>query len=239
MHILADLFIVLILGFCIWQGYRRGIIGSILAVIFIIVAVYGANLLANLYSDEFTTMFRPFVSGYLDGVEAEVVEEFAPAGLAGLSTEDVFRVAPEIEPVIAEHIFTAMGIHENRIHILVDQYLDARDAGETVNRAMTEVIVTAFCFLIVFIIAFLLLLIALTVIYNIIPFSFKIPGLRLVDDIAGGVLGLAQGLLLVFMLTWFLGYLGLLIPEGLIEQTWLVETFTARNPMMGFIDLYP
>ena len=240
MHILVDVLIVAILGFCAWQGYKRGIIGGILAVAFVIIAVYGGNLVATAYSDEFTTMFRPFVSGYLDGAEREVVEELAPPEFQGFSTEDLFRIEPGIEPVIARQVFIDLGVHHSRAEELTGRYLDAR-AGEGigVNQAMTDTLVYAFCFFIVFVIGFLLLLIGLTVVYNIIPVSFRLPGakIKLVDEIAGGLLGFVQGVLLIFMLTWALGYLGLLFPEDFLASTWLTELFIGANPMVNFIHM--
>jgi len=237
MHILLDLFIIAILGFCAWQGYKRGIIGGILAVLFVIVAIYGGNLVANTYSDQFATMFRPFVSGYLDRVELEAVEEIAPPQLQGLSTEDLFRLEPGIEPIVARQIFIELGVHHSRAEAFTGYYLDMRAEGASVNRALTEVLVYAFCFFLVYVIGFLLILIALTVIYNIIPVSFRLPGLKIVDDIGGGILGFAQGVLLVFMLTWVLGYVGILLPEELLSESWITELFVGANPMGGFIDL--
>jgi len=237
MHILGDLLIVAILLFCAWQGYRRGIIGGILAVLFIIVSMYGANLVANTYSDEFTSMVRPFISGYLDSVEREVVDDLAPAGLRAFSTEDLFRREPGLEPVMARQIFLELGVHESRTEPLLQRYLMYRDDGATVNQAMTEVLVSSLCFYLVYVIGFLLIIIGLTVVYNIIPLSFRLPGLTLVDDIGGGVLGFAQGLMLVFVLTWALGYTGLLFPEDFLGSTVVIEMLIRANPMVGIINL--
>ena len=238
MHTAADILIIAIIAFCAWQGYKRGILGGILAVAFIIVSIYGAGLMASAFSNEFTGMFRPFISGWMDRVEVEAAEEVAPWDLRGRSTEDIFRLEPGIEPLVVRQAFLELGVHESRTEHLVDRYLDERERAETVsfNRAMTEVSVTTFCFLMVYIIAFLLILIALTVIYNVIQLSFKLPGLRLVDDIGGGLLGLFQGLLLVFMLTWALGYAGLLLPEDFLAETSVVEFFVQRNTMGPFIE---
>lgn len=237
MHFLVDLLILAILGFCVWQGIKRGILGGILAVVFILVAVYGGNLVANTYSDEFTNMFRPFVSGYLDRVEAEMLEELTPENLSGLSTEDLFRLERGIEPIFITSVFTELGIHESRVHKLTDRYEAEREEGATINRSLTNVLVYAFCFVLVFVIGFLLLVIGLTVIYNVIPFSFRIPRIKLADKIGGGVLGGVQGLLLVFMLTWLLGYVGLALPEDLLERSSLTEFFVRFNPMTNHIDL--
>jgi len=237
MHFLADLLILAILGFCIWQGLKRGILGSILAVVFILVAIYGGNIAANNYSDEFTNMFRPFVSGYLDRVENEVIEEVVPENLVNFSTDDLLRLEPGLETVIISGVFLELGVHETRMDKLMDRYEMERGEDLSVNRALTNVLVYALCFLLIFVIGFLLILIALTVIYNIIPFSFRIPRIKLIDMIGGSILGAAQGLLLVFMLTWLLGYLGLILPEELLENTFITELFVRMNPMVNYIDL--
>ena len=237
MHIWLDLIIVAILLLAAWQGYKRGVIGGILAIVFLIVAVYGGNLVATAYSDEFTNMFRPFIGGYLQSVEASVIEEVVPDQLQHLSTEDLFRLEPGLEEVVIQQVFLGLGIHHSRIETLTEHYFDLRDEGGGINSSLTEVLVYALCFFIVYTIGFLLTLIALTVIYNIIPVSFRLPGLKLVDEIGGGVLGFVQGVLLVFMLGWFLGYAGLLLPGDLLANSWITELFVGANPMVGFINM--
>jgi len=237
MHIWLDLIIVAILLLAAWQGYKRGVIGGILAIVFLIVAVYGGNLVATAYSDEFTNMFRPFVGGYLQSVEASAIEEVVPDQLQHLSTEDLFRLEPGLEEIVIQQVFLGLGIHHSRIETLTEYYFDLRDEGGGINASLTEVLVYALCFFIVYTIGFLLILIALTVIYNIIPVSFRLPGLKLVDEIGGGVLGFAQGVLLVFMLGWFLGYAGLLLPGDLLANSWITELFVGANPMVGFINM--
>jgi len=239
MHIIVDILILSILAFCAWQGYKRGIIGGTLAVAFIIVAIWGGNLIADTHSDEFTTMFRPFVSGYLDRVEVESVEILVPEESRHLSTEDLMRLDPRLEPELASQVFLELGVYETRTEKLVERYFYYRDGIEetTMNQAMTNVLVYAFSFLLLFVIAFLLILIGLTVIYNIIHLSFRLPGFKLVDSIGGGVFGFFQGLLFVLMLTWLLGYASLILPEGLVVRTWVTEFFVRHNPMTWFINL--
>ena len=237
MNILLDLFILAVIGFCAWQGYRRGMIGGVLAILFIIVAIYGGSLVANTYSDEFASMFRPFVSGYLDGAERDAIAEIVPENLQEFSTEDLFQLEPDLEPLVVRGMLEDLGIHPDRVESLNRYYMDMRGDGMGVNQAMTEVLVYAFCFFLVYVIGFLLILIALTVVFNVIPFSFRLPGLKLVDDIGGGVLGLIQGVMLVFMLTWAMGYAGILLPDGLLASTWVTEFFVRANPVVGIINL--
>ena len=239
MYILLDILLIAIILFCGWQGYKRGILGGIFAIVFILVAVWGANLISTTYSDTFTDMFRPFASGYLDRMEIEAIEEIVPEDQQHLSTEDLLRLDDTLEPQLARQVFLELGIDESRTEKLSDRYFDYRDQHyyNTVNHAFTNVFVYAFSFLLVFVISFLLLLIGFTVIYNIIPFTFRLPGLKLVEGIGGSVLGIGQGFLLVFMLTWLLGYIGLILPEGFLERSGVIPFFVRNTPMVGFIDL--
>lgn len=239
MHILVDLFILAVIAFCGWQGYKRGILGSVIAVVFIIIALYGGNLLARTYSEEFQSMFRPFIGGYLDRIEEETAEQFLPAEFSMLSIEDLFAFEPDLEPTVVQEVFEGIGVYETRATRLTEQYLAMRAENDelSVSRALTNVAVAAFCFLIVFIIGFLLLLIALTVLYNLVHLSFRLPGIQRIDNIGGAVLGTVQGVMLVLVLAWAVGYLGLLLPESIPGRTWFLEFFVRHNPMVSFISL--
>lgn len=234
MHILISLLVIAVIGFAAWQGYRRGIVGSVLAVVFIALSVFGANMVANTYSNEFTTMFRPFIGGYLDRIEAEAAETIAPAGMEHFSVTELFQIEPAIEPVLARQVVSYMGVHESRTEEIVQDYLYLRGYGYGVNDAMTTVLVDLFCFLLVFVVAFLAILITLTVIYNVIPLSFRIPHFGRGDDIGGAAAGLVQGVLLVFMAAWLIGYIGIALPES-VERAGVLNFFVNNNPMVVFI----
>ena len=238
LHIIVDILVVVTLAFCAWQGYKRGIIGSILAVLFIILSAYGANLVANAFAHEFEPMFRPFIAGHLDGVEADVVERVAPPDMEGFSVSDLISADPRLEEDLVEQIFYSIGIHESRAAPFIERHMDTRlDGVSGFTETLADILVEIFCFMLVYIIAFLLILIALTVIYNIIHLSFRLPGLKLVDGIGGGVFGFLQGLLLIFMLTFGLGVVGIILPEGFLEDTAILEFFVRRNPMTGFMGM--
>ena len=54
-----DVLFILIILVCAWRGYKNGIIRGICGILAIIVSLYGANLIATAYSDEFTGMAKP------------------------------------------------------------------------------------------------------------------------------------------------------------------------------------
>ena len=237
MHILVGIGILAILAFCAWQGYKRGIIGGVIAILFIIVSLYGGNLIADTFSDDFTGVFRPFVSGYLDGLEVQTAEELVPPHMQGLSTEDMFRLDRELEPLLASTVFEELGVHSSRVERLTERHLDYRAVDNvSFNRAMTDVMVYTLCFLIVYMIGFTLILILLTVLYNIVHITLVLPGDRRIDQIGGAVLGFGQGVMLVLAFSWALGYMGILLPEFMTDSG-ILNFFIGNNFLISYISL--
>ena len=50
----------------VWSGYRRGLILSAAQLAAIVVALYGAALLAGLFSDRLLPVAEPFAGGYFE-----------------------------------------------------------------------------------------------------------------------------------------------------------------------------
>ena len=78
-----------------------------------------------------------------------------------------------------------------------------------------------------FTLAFLLILIILTVIGNLPNLSYKLPNLDLVNDIGGAVLGLVRGLLFCALLVWLLKFLGIILGQDTLADStlggWLLK----------------
>ena len=47
MKIILDIILLLIVAMCIWDGYKRGLIGGILGILAIIIALLGGNYLSS------------------------------------------------------------------------------------------------------------------------------------------------------------------------------------------------
>ena len=78
----------------VWSGYRRGLILSAAQLAAIVVALYGAALLAGLFSDRLLPVAEPFAGGYFEG-QLDVVATELPDNDAGLSGEDWVAAHPD------------------------------------------------------------------------------------------------------------------------------------------------
>ena len=63
---IIDLVLLGVLIICVWSGYKKGIIMGVGGILCIIVAVYGANLLANSFSYDVVPALKPFANGYTE-----------------------------------------------------------------------------------------------------------------------------------------------------------------------------
>ena len=248
MNIILDILVVLAILFCAWNGWRRGLIAGVLAILFIFLSAWGANIAASGFSQEFSTAIRPFADGYLSSIETEVAETMTPAGMSTVSITDLIRMDPANEEEIAREMFVYAGVHETRIDEMVEAYMRQPTGQISFTQAMINVLSETLSFIAVYFIVFTLLLIALTVAFNLIPFTMRIPRLKWVDRIGGGVLALVQVLMIFFMIGMAVSFLSILIPYNpdpeemnafhrLMENSFFLNFFTRNSPLQGLMTL--
>ena len=74
-HWIIDIVLLLILIGCAWKGYRNGLIPGIFMLLALFASLYGAKLVAETYSEEFTSTLEPFASGMTDRAMRELEDE--------------------------------------------------------------------------------------------------------------------------------------------------------------------
>jgi uncharacterized membrane protein required for colicin V production len=81
-----------------------------------------------------------------------------------------------------------------------------------------------------FAIGFILLAIVFTVIGNLVGVVFSLPGLEIIDKIAGAILGLLRGLIIVFVLAAVVRYVGILA-SSTVDATTVLKYLVNTNPI--------
>lgn len=229
-HIVIDLAILAILAFCVWRGYRKGLVLGLFGVIAIFVGLFGANIIAETFSGGFVDLMAPFISGIVDGELSD-----------GLSSEDgeMNSVNEASDSEIADlvnRVFGAVGLSEAESASLTEDIMSEFDkASANLSERITSRLASVFAFVIVFLIAFMLIMIVFTVIANLINLAFRLPGLDLLNGIGGAVLGLARAVLIILVFTWIFNFLGFVIPRETIEKTVLLEFFMGINPVSSLL----
>lgn len=241
MNAVLTLSLLLIVLLCVWSGYKRGLILSVFSILAIIISIYGANLLSTTYSYEVIDALRPFASGYVETtINDKVRAEYDIAGVetASISVDDYLAAHPEEVQPFCTRTFEHLGIHKKTAERLAaeteayaaKQEMDIRDA-------LVEVLCLRITYVVGFILFFILILIILTVIGNLPNLTFKIPDMDVLNDVGGLVLGIVQGILFCFLITWSLKFTGILLPQETLAESGILSWFMRLDLLYTFLGI--
>ena len=228
---IIDLVLLGILIVCIWSGYKKGIIMGVGGILCIIVAIYGANLLANSFSFDVVPALKPFANGYTEtligGNDSAVMKRMGWDG-STYSPEDLVEMYPERKLDFCSACYQVLGIDTvTADHMAEKAVTYEQESGVTIRVAVGQVLCETISYAGCFLIAFVLIVIVLTVIGNLPNLSWKLPRLDIVNDIAGALLGAVTGLMFCAVLVWALKFMGMLIGKDTLASTriggWLLQ----------------
>jgi len=222
---LIDAAIIGIIAFCTWRGYRNGLIRGVFGVVALIVSLYVAHVISTAYSQEFTVVLKPFVGGIVDSALVEVHDE-------GVEYEYSGRENESGDFGTAFSVLRLIGLPESSAAHVAEQAVDD-DSDEFLSDLIATKLSSTLAYVAVFGIAFVLLAIVFAVVGNLIGFVFSLPGLKLLDTIAGIAFGLAKGFLIVLALAAIVRYYGLLAVST-IEGTSILQYFVNNNLIAHF-----
>lgn len=240
MKTIIDLVLIGILLICIWSGYKKGILMGVGGILVILVSIYGANLLANVFSYDLEPAARPFLYGYAEGVinasDSKVMKEMG-WDRYDYSADDLLSRHPDRQEEFCRVCYETVGIDSVTAQSMARRaVVYAQESGGTVTGAMKHILSASLCYVAIFVVAFLLICIVLTVIGNLPNLSYKIPMLDLVNDIGGALLGAVTGFLFCVLLVWALKFLGMLLGSALSDSGiggWLLE----RDLLLPYLGL--
>lgn len=212
--------------FCAWRGYKNGIIRGVCGILAIIIALYCGNIVANMYSEDFNGMLSPFINGMVDTSENTVMSkpDEAVVHISNSEKTDVYMVSYAI--------IRQMGIVESAATKMAEEVqAECTSVDQTMRSAIGDKLSSRFSYIVVFCVAFAMIAILFAVIGNVINISFQIPILGIAEPILGIVLGAIKGIIIMYTVAMFLRYLGIVIPDGILNGTGLIFKLVNSNPV--------
>ena len=240
MRAIIDLVLLGILIICTWCGYKKGILMGLGGILCIIISIYGGNLLANLFSYDVASALKPFASGYteglLTGTDSKVLKQMGWEN-SNYSVEDLLQQHPEQQLPLAVACYKTLGLNDDTAERMAGEAVEyARENDGTVTGAIVQILCRTFSYVGCFILAFLLILILLTVIGNLPNLSYKIPNLDLFNDIGGAVLGVVTGLMFCVALVWALKYLGMILGSETLASSIFGGRLLGWDPLYQYLN---
>lgn len=240
METVINLILAGVMLICVWSGYKKGIIMGVGGILAIIVSLYGANLLAVTFSPDIIPAIRPFASGFMESqikAEGGVIERMGWSG-AELSVSDLIAKYPEREMEFCSVCYQTLGLDEttsdNMAAVTMEYILES---GASTVDGVTQTLCEKIGYVGCFILAFLLIVIILTVIGNLPNLSYKLPNLDALNDIGGSLLGVCTGILFCMVIVWSLKFTGKIIGSNTLSSAWLASIFLDHNLLTQYLGL--
>ena len=223
MRAAIDIILLLILAYCTWTGYKRGMINTCAGTLAIVVALYAGSLLSSAFSSKIMPAFQPFASGIIESKEDAAI---ADMGYVGTSVEDIVASAPNAKYIYATYVFEETGIHFRRADNMARQVVELSDGQNIgVNEALEQVFCKDVLYIAGTVLTGVLVLILFAVIASLANLTFHVPNAPKVDVIGGTAAGFVKGFVFCVLLCWLLSFCGLIIGREVLTKSILTRFF--------------
>lgn len=242
---IINLLLVGIIIVCAWQGFKKGIIMGIIGVLVIILSLYGAQLLSDTFSYEIIPVLKPFVGGVMDtriedtaysvlGYEPDENGDYHVTE----SLTDILEQMPESRKEICRWAYRDLGIYDDIAEDMAQKAVDYADEnGASLSSAITAILCQSISWYGGFLLAFILVFAALTVLVNLPNLSFHLPYIGLLNNLVGLGIGIFTGFLFCSIIVWVLQFTGLVLPQDTIQNAGVAAWFLDRNLLANYITL--
>ena len=227
-----DVAVVGTVVFCGWRGFKNGLIRGVFGIVSLFLALFIANFAAQAYADDAEVVLMPFARGLVESTMTDLDHDgirYHPAAHDHNIDDEYFGRA--------YITLREIGLTEAASVAIAEQsMLDGRH--DETDRTFVDIVATrltsSMAFVAVFAVAFLLLAIVFAVIGNLVGVIFSLPGLKLVDMIAGAASGLVKGLVIVHVVAVIVRYFGLVVLPT-IERTTVLYFLVNNNPIASML----
>jgi uncharacterized membrane protein required for colicin V production len=228
---LIDLLLIAALAFCVWQGFRKGLILTVAGVLIIFLSAFLAGKAAAAYAQPVSERLYPIMSWIADDAIDEATRQRGRVNeLSGIR---------EITDA-ARGTFEVLGISELETDAMVDRVLAALASTEqTVHETISLTVLYVASYALICLFAFILFMVGFTLLIHFLAAVFKLPVLNLIDKIGGSAAGLFYGLLILSAVGWAVRYLGIIASPELVENTGVLRFFVNNNMLVRFLSLRP
>ena len=230
---LVDYVIIGVLGVSVLVGFYRGFIASVL------------NMGSGLISFSLSFMLYPKLAGMIQSNEELVrplmhyTDASSRLGDLEMALTNVMTLGQQgIQDVLSKvQLPEPLG---SMLRVNLENQVYAASGVQTVSDYVSQTILQASINIICFLICFIALYIVLSLLTNAIRAVFRLPVLKQLDWLAGGVFGFLRGLLLCLAVFTLVPLVQTVVPidmvTELVEQSTLAPIFSNGNLILGIMN---
>lgn len=237
-YLIFDLVIAILLVLAVFQGYRRGFVLTLCGFLAVFVAFFGATILSNALAEPVSHAITPVIENQISNSIHETLEE------QGYQFEEPQPGQEEETPAPEDQFSLDQILNMMKDSALIQSFSDAIRGA--VNEGVVEVTTSAaqaiasyiareLARMVLFLISFVLVLVAWTLLSRALDLAFRLPVLSTLNHWSGAAVGLLKGGVLLFIACWLLREL---FPAEVVEQSYLLKFFCTTNPLVLALSVF-
>lgn len=237
-YLIFDLVIAILLVLAVFQGYRRGFVLTLCGFLAVFVAFFGATILSNALAEPVSHAITPVIENQISNSIHETLEE------QGYQFEEPQPGQEEETPAPEDQFSLGQILNMMKDSALIQSFSDAIRGA--VNDGVVEVTTSAaqtiasyiareLSRMVLFLISFVLVLVAWTLLSRALDLAFRLPVLSTLNHWSGAAVGLLKGGVLLFIACWLLREL---FPAEVVEQSYLLKFFCTTNPLVLALSVF-
>lgn len=219
--VIIDIVIVVSVVAFALHGAKRGLFQSLAGLVIVVVALFGAAIIAGTFAKPVAKLVTPMAEKYFSQEIAEALERVD----VELPDMDIVPELPE-DGVLKDVMASAGTILEGAV-----------DTATTTASAAAENLIESIAYSILFMIGFLLLMLLLHVLCAAMGLLTKLPVVHGLNSLGGAVFGLVQGVLLVFLVVFVLQHLGVALDTAELQEAHILHIFRDNTLLEKLLSL--
>lgn len=208
--------VAVLAGFAI-LGAWKGLLRTLAGLLVLALSLAGAGIIASALSVPAAKLVAPMIEKRIEARLDEAIQEQRPQETEG-------------EDLPLAELLDLLGVDLARRNALADRAeKSVRDTGASLAAALVESLAQSALYGVLYMLSFVLLTLALHLLVRMLDAVLKLPGLHGLNALGGGLVGLAEGALLLFLAVWALRLVGVSFDGE--ETGQIFRFFTAYTPL--------
>lgn len=214
--VIIDAIAVAVLAAFAVVGVWKGLLRTLAGLLVLVLSLTGAGIAASALSSPAAKLIAPVIERRVEARLDEAIQKQRPD-------------EPEKNLPLTE-LLDLLGVDQVRREALTDRAeKNVRDTGVTLVTALVESLAQSALYGVLYILSFLLLSLALHLLVRMLDAVLKLPGLHGLNAVGGGLAGLAEGALLLFLAVWALRLVGVSFDAE--DGSRIFRFFTTHTPL--------
>ena len=218
---LATFLLVMFAIYGSWRGLFRSLIGFVGAA----VALVGAGYLANALMD-------PVMDRVVPAIEEHVEQKLEQAIQKDAAAQEDSKDQMDADSYSLEELLELLGLDEDlraSLQDRIENYVQATE--DNLVAAVVNSVAQTVVYGILYLLSFVALILLVKLVSFLLDGVLKLPVLNTANTVGGMLIGLMEGVLLMFLAIWVMRHFGFSFETGALAHTHILKFFTTVSPL--------